>query len=289
MNAGTNELKTISNRPAEPTNGLIRKLCEPLDASALEAARSYRRPRREAVEASSPDWRDLQLLPAQMHTKPLMEDAAVETKVELSAVTTIGPVIARDPSLSSDAPVQRVAVTRGSSAHRLVASGEGEGVLIRGAHPRAALDELDEDARFVVLDPGESALGALAEYRAWRASATAPRPALLVTDDLQPANYAKALALGARAIVLGLELVAALEERGDDRLGNFIYNAEVLMKVMARACGHDDLAKFGPRELTSWRLVAARAAGVDHAAVPRQVEGAQAGHQSDEKGSRSNG
>ena len=42
-----------------------------------------------------------------------------------------------------------------------------------------------------------------------------------------------------------------------------------LMVVLARACGHDSLSHFTPRDLTSWKREVAELVGVPYAGVAR--------------------
>jgi glutamate synthase domain-containing protein 2 len=54
-----------------------------------------------------------------------------------------------------------------------------------------------------------------------------------------------------------------------DGLQNFLEATVELMKVMARACGHDSLAGFERRDLTTWKKEIADLTGVDYAGVGR--------------------
>ena len=120
---------------------------------------------------------------------------------------------------------------------------------------------------------------------------------LVITGGLRkPADFIKAMALGADAVAVsnsamqaigclamrachtdncpvGIatqrpELVSRLEvEKSARRLENF-FNASVdLMKVMARACGHDHLSKFSVDDLTTWKREMADLTGVAYGGV----------------------
>lgn len=52
-------------------------------------------------------------------------------------------------------------------------------------------------------------------------------------------------------------------------LQNFFAATVELMKVMARACGHDSLAGFDRQDLTTWKTEVAELAGVEYAGVDR--------------------
>jgi glutamate synthase domain-containing protein 2/CDGSH-type Zn-finger protein len=118
------------------------------------------------------------------------------------------------------------------------------------------------------------------------------RVTLIITGGLRvPADFVKALALGADGIALAnsamqaIGCVAAricntnncpagiatqkpeLRRRLDidaaaTRLATFLGASVELMQVLARACGHDSLAKFRPTDLTSWKRDVAELAGV---------------------------
>ena len=106
---------------------------------------------------------------------------------------------------------------------------------------------------------------------------------LVITGGLRtPADFAKALALGADAIAvsnaalqaigcLGMRachtnncpvgiatqkehLVARLiAEKSAKQLTRFFDTSVSLMKILARACGHDDFASFNPDDLITWK------------------------------------
>jgi glutamate synthase domain-containing protein 2/CDGSH-type Zn-finger protein len=118
------------------------------------------------------------------------------------------------------------------------------------------------------------------------------RVTLIITGGLRtPADFVKALALGADGVALansamqavgcvgaricnsnncpaGIatqrpELRARLDvERGAQRLARFLSASVELMQVMARACGHEHLNRFGPEDLATWKPDMARLSGV---------------------------
>jgi glutamate synthase domain-containing protein 2 len=124
-----------------------------------------------------------------------------------------------------------------------------------------------------------------------------PDTTLVITGGLRtPADFAKALALGADAVALSNAAIQAIGclgmrachsnncpvgiatqkpglrtrlivKESAQRLKNFLVAATELMAVLARACGHDSLAGFAPRDLTSWKREMADLAGVRHAGV----------------------
>jgi len=116
---------------------------------------------------------------------------------------------------------------------------------------------------------------------------------LIITGGLRtPADYVKALALGADGIALsnaamqaigcvgarmcnsnncpaGIatqkpELRAKLDiEIASARLARFFIAATELMTVLARACGHDSTNKFESRDITAWKKEMAELAGIN--------------------------
>ncbi len=123
------------------------------------------------------------------------------------------------------------------------------------------------------------------------------RVTLIVTGGLRvPIDYVKALALGADGIALANSAMQAigcvgaricntnncpagiatqkeeLRKRLDvdasaKRLARFFEASTELMKVMARACGHNHLGQFGPDDLSTWHVDMARLSGVRYAGV----------------------
>jgi glutamate synthase domain-containing protein 2 len=124
---------------------------------------------------------------------------------------------------------------------------------------------------------------ALARARRYLDEAGRRDVTLIITGGLRiPADFVKALALGADAIAvsnsaiqaigcLGMrachtnncpvgiatqkpELRRRLEiEKGAQQLNNFFRAATELMQVMARACGHSHLSQFSADDLTTWK------------------------------------
>ncbi len=121
---------------------------------------------------------------------------------------------------------------------------------------------------------------------------TNPDVTLVITGGLRkPADFIKALALGADAVALsnapmqaigclGMRachtnncpvgiatqkphLVSRLHiEKSARQLANFFEASTDLMQVMARACGHDHLSKFNADDLTTWKQDMASLSGV---------------------------
>ena len=120
---------------------------------------------------------------------------------------------------------------------------------------------------------------------------------LVITGGLrQPADFCKALALGADAIAVSNAAIQAigclgmrachtnncpvgiatqkehlrarlLVEQASQRLNRFFRSATHLMCVLARACGHTHLNQFNQDDLTTWKRDMAELAGVRFAGV----------------------
>ncbi len=119
-----------------------------------------------------------------------------------------------------------------------------------------------------------------------------PDTTLIITGGLRtPADFVKALALGADAVALSNAAIQAIGclgmracnsnncpvgiatqkehlrarliiEESAARLRRFFEAATELMCVLARACGHDRLGAFCPDDLTSWKRQTAELAGI---------------------------
>ena len=120
---------------------------------------------------------------------------------------------------------------------------------------------------------------------------------LVITGGLRlPADFIKALALGADAIAVSNSAIQAIGclgmrachtnncpvgiatqkphlrqrlkiEKGAEQLNNFFRASTELMQVMARACGHDHLNKFCIDDLTAWDREMAHLTGITYAGV----------------------
>lgn len=136
---------------------------------------------------------------------------------------------------------------------------------------------------------------AIARARRFLDSAGAGSVTLIATGGIRmPADMVKALALGADAVALGNASIQAAGcigaricntnncpsgiatqdpalrvrvnvDEAAARVGRFYENCTRLMCVLARACGHDDVARFSPADLTSWKRDMADLAGVQWA------------------------
>ncbi len=137
---------------------------------------------------------------------------------------------------------------------------------------------------------------ALARARA-HLDKTRPDVTLVITGGLRkPADFIKALALGADAVAVSNAAMQAIGciamrachtnncpvgiatqkphlvsrivvEKSAERLANFFAASVELMQVMARACGHRHLNDFGVEDLTTWKKDMAALSGVAYGGV----------------------
>ena len=133
---------------------------------------------------------------------------------------------------------------------------------------------------------------ALARARRHLDSSSRSDVTLVITGGLRkPADFIKAMALGADAIALSNAAMQAIGciamrachtnngpvgiatqkphlvsrlviEKSAGQLKNFFEASVELMQVMARACGHDHLSKFSLEDLTTWKKKIAELSGV---------------------------
>jgi len=119
----------------------------------------------------------------------------------------------------------------------------------------------------------------------------------VITGGLRVAeDFSKAMALGADAIAVSNSAMQAigciaarmcnsnncpvgvatqkpeLRQRldvkvGAERLARFFAASIELMQVLARACGHDSLAKFNKKDITTWKREMADLSGIRFAGV----------------------
>ncbi len=120
---------------------------------------------------------------------------------------------------------------------------------------------------------------------------------LIITGGLRtPADFIKALALGADAVALSNAAIQAIGciamrachtnncpvgiasqkphlvarlvvDKSAQQLANFFAASVALMQVMARACGHDHLSKFRADDLTTWKREMSALSGVAYGGV----------------------
>ena len=120
---------------------------------------------------------------------------------------------------------------------------------------------------------------------------------LVITGGLRkPADFVKALALGADAIAVSNAAMQAvgciamrachtdncpvgiatqkphlvsrlIVEKSAQRLANFFHASTELIQVMARACGHDHVSGFNADDLTTWKREMADLSGVRYGGV----------------------
>jgi len=138
---------------------------------------------------------------------------------------------------------------------------------------------------------------ALARARRFLDSSGQTNVTLVITGGLRlPADFIKALALGADAVAVSNSALQAIGclgmrachtnncpvgiatqkphlrqrlkiERGAQQLNNFFRASTGLMRVMARACGHPHLNQFSTDDLTTWKREMAHLTGIAYGGV----------------------
>ena len=143
---------------------------------------------------------------------------------------------------------------------------------------------------------------ALARARA-HLDRVAPSVSLVITGGLRkPADFVKALAMGADAIAISNAAMQAIGciamrachtnncpvgiatqkphlvsrvivEKSAQQLANFFDASVELMQVMARACGHDHLSKFTTDDLTTWQENMTKLTGISYGGISQDLRG----------------
>lgn len=138
---------------------------------------------------------------------------------------------------------------------------------------------------------------ALARARRYLDQAKRSDISLVITGGLRlPADFVKALALGADAVAVSNSALQAIGclgmrachtnncpvgiatqkphlrrrlkiEKGAKQLDSFFRASTELMQVMARACGHDHLNQLGLDDLTTWKREMAHLTGIQYGGV----------------------
>jgi glutamate synthase domain-containing protein 2 len=123
------------------------------------------------------------------------------------------------------------------------------------------------------------------------------RVTLIITGGLRvPIDFVKAMALGADGVAVSNSAMQAIGcvaarmcntnncptgiatqdvelrkrlnvDKSAQQLANFFTASVALMQVMARACGHNDLAKFEAKDLATWHRDMAKLSGVKYAGL----------------------
>lgn len=142
---------------------------------------------------------------------------------------------------------------------------------------------------------------ALARARAHLDSKTGREVTLVITGGLRVAeDFAKAMALGADAVAVSnsaMQAVGCIAARmcnsnncpvgvatqkpelrkrldvqiGAEKLARYFAASVELMQVLARACGHENLSHFTPRDITTWKREMADLSGIRFAGLTRNA------------------
>ena len=251
---------TLPTRDAEPTLQLIRDLRRPgpLTEDQMAAALQFRRPALPEVPEQPPRWDDLQILPAQLATKPLAETQPVDTSLVLGGGREKPHHLATPLLVELDGSGQAAHgwLKDESAGLQVLSEGgtfdpRGDGSLyVRyealvderiGKPYRAGMrmvpvpvgvrlgpDDLEGamkkslqlGANFFILDAGAHSIAGLARARrSLDALGVADRVALIIAGDLRtPMDFIKALSLGADGVLVARSTIEATR-RMDTRQG----------------------------------------------------------------------
>ncbi len=146
-------------------------------------------------------------------------------------------------------------------------------------------------------------MAALARARRHLDERSATQVSLIITGGLRTeSDFVKALALGADAVAVANSAIQAIGclgmrachtnncpvgiatqkkslrsrlvvEKSAERLHNYLMATVDLMKILARACGHDHLGKFAARDLTTWKSSVSDLTGIAFGGVGRSQGG----------------
>ncbi|SHI21457.1 glutamate synthase-related protein [Ferrimonas marina] len=185
--------------------------------------------------------------------------------------------------LSANHIEQDIQFALNASADYLILDGRGGGT---GAAPQLLRDNISV-----------ATIPALARARRYLDNQNADDITLIITGGLRtPADYVKALALGADGIALANSAIQALgcvgarmcntnrcpagiatqdpklRQRldpiaGAERVGRFLQAATELMQMLARACGHDHLAQFTLEDIATLDRELVTMAGIPYAGL----------------------
>jgi len=280
-----------------------------------------------------PKWDDIQFVVAQLHKLPMLDEEPVGTDVVIGPnakkplVLDI-PLFVSDMSFGALSEEARVALSKGAElAGTGICSGEG-GMLpeeqaansryfyeLASARFGFSWDKVQKTQAFH-FKGGQGAktgtgaaplifrdnisvptIPALARARRHLDSCDADGVTLVITGGPRhPADFAKAMALGADAVAVSNAAIQAIGcigmracntnncpvgiatqkqhlrdrlpvELAAERLARFFHASTDLMAVLARASGHDHLSKFSRDDLTTFKSDMARLTGVAYGGV----------------------
>jgi len=245
-------------QPAEPTLSTLRSLSSQPDLPyaelwALMAESSTLRQRAKELHRRTrsswrPVWDQIQITPAQLATRPRLAPAtppAASLGVWPQLLVQLGwsesEVESVNPEILFDAEPGAVRV-------RLEQGIEGLLAAVRRAPPWVLLDansDQDGTAALELLLHGRRELGTKRDRRTRLCLAGA---------TWRPADFIKALCLGADRLLLGSEVLLVIQglPRRAAALNHFAANAMRLIELMAAACGHGSALEFELQDVTSF-------------------------------------
>lgn len=187
--------------------------------------------------------------------------------------------------LSANHIEQDIQFALDASADYIILDGRGGGT---GAAPEIFRDHISVPT-----------IPALARARAYLDQVGATDVTLIVTGGLRvPMDFVKAMAMGADGIAVSNSAMQAIGciaarichtnncpagittqkpelrqklqiDQAANQLRNFFESSCELMKVMARACGHDHLNQFNPQDLATWSKEMSELSGIKFSGIDR--------------------
>ena len=238
-----------------------------------------------------PDWNDIQIMVAQLHRKPLMEDIPVGTNLVIGP-NARKPLELKIPLFVSDmsfgALSEEAKTTMALDAEQAgtgICSGEGGMLPDEQAANSRYFYEL-ASAQFGYNEESLKKVQAF-HFKGGQGAKTGTGGLRTHTD------FIKAMARGDDGVALANSAMQAigcvgaricntnncpagvatqkpeLRKRLDvavaaKKLNTYLESTVELMQVMARACGHNHLNQFEQRDLAAWKRNIAKLAGIEH-------------------------
>ena len=238
-----------------------------------------------------PDWNDIQIMVAQLHRKPLMEDIPVGTNLVIGPnarkpLELKIPLFVSDMSFGALSEEAKTAMALDAEqAGTGICSGEGGMLPDEQAANSRYFYEL-ASAQFGYNEESLKKVQAF-HFKGGQGAKTGTGGLRTHTD------FIKAMALGADGVALANSAMQAigcvgaricntnncpagvatqkpeLRKRLDvavaaKKLNTYLESTVELMQVMARACGHNHLNQFEQRDLAAWKRNIAKLAGIEH-------------------------
>lgn len=250
-----------------------------------------------------PSWDDIQILTAQLHRRPLLEDTSVGTELVIGPnaqkpLRLEIPIFVSGMSFGALSEEAKTAMARGAElAGTAICSGEG-GMLPEEQQANSLLDGRGGATGAAPLlfrnNISVPTIPALARARRHLQNCGREDVTLIITGGIRtPSDFMKALCLGADGVAVAnsaMQAIGCIAARicntnncpagvatqkeelrarlqvnvAAERLARFLKASVELMQIMARACGHTHLREFNANDITSWKKPIADLAGIQY-------------------------